>query len=421
MRKLNVWRIGDEDAHLVGEIIDRPIAFRYSASYLESSGAHAISLSLPLRDDPFSEEELVPYFNGLLPENETRTAIANALRTTPDDFLTILLHCGREIIGDVAITEEEPPIVSGSYVPLSSEEFRHMFEDLSSLAKSNQESRLSLAGSQGKTGLAHLPGNRLDEGWFQPVGGAASTHVLKVCSLEDIPYLEYLCLKAARSMGIRTPDVELFSAGRPILCIERFDRVCRMDNGDLRVSRLHQEDIAQAFGIAPQAKYSELSPTTASAIAAFLRQKSKRPVKDLSEFLKISLFNYLVGNCDNHLKNISLLYGKTWKELELAPAYDLVSTTRYERFSTRMGMDINGKREIGEIDASDWIAFANDIGVHADELGAQCKTFVENVVPAFSAAARNHPGMPELGWLADNLCEEMHTRWKVLESLANNH
>ena len=67
MRKLNVWRIGDEDAHLVGEIIDRPIAFRYSASYLESSGAHAISLSLPLRDDPFSEEELVPYFNGLLP------------------------------------------------------------------------------------------------------------------------------------------------------------------------------------------------------------------------------------------------------------------------------------------------------------------------------------------------------------------
>ena len=119
MRKLNVWRIGDEDAQLVGEIFDQPIAFRYSASYLESSEAHAISLSLPLRDDSFSEEELVPYFNGLLPENETRTAIANALRTTPDDFLTILLHCGREIIGDVAITEEEPPIMNGSYVPLS--------------------------------------------------------------------------------------------------------------------------------------------------------------------------------------------------------------------------------------------------------------------------------------------------------------
>ena len=418
MKELFVWRVGNRDALLVGRITASPIEFIYEPEYLESSNAHALSFSLPLQSEPYAENAMRPYFNGLLPENETRTAIAGALNTTPDDFLSILLYCGREIIGDIAVTDTDQLPINGSYEPLEENELKAIFAGYSSLAESNRESRLSLAGSQGKTGLAHLPGKSLDEGWLRPLDGAASTHVLKVSSLEDIPLLEYLCMRAASEVGIRVPYVDLLFFGRPVFCIERFDRIASMSNGNPSVKRLHQEDFAQAFGVGARAKYSELSPSTASAVADFIRRRSSSPIRDLEEFAKVSLFNYLIGNCDNHLKNMSILYSASWESCSLAPAYDLVSTTRYERFSTEMGMAINGKREIGDIDAADWMAFTRDIGVHESELASFCKQFVATVPAAIQAAALHHDSIPALPWVADDLCEEIIPRLEVLEEVA---
>ena len=35
--------------------------------------------------------------------------------------------------------------------------------------------------------------------------------------------------------------------------------------------------------------------------------------------LYYTAFSYLAGNCDNHLKNISLLYGADWADREVPP------------------------------------------------------------------------------------------------------
>ena len=61
----------------------------------------------------------------------------------------------------------------GDYVPLGDGELRNVVFDLSTLAKSNEESRLSLAGNQGKVGLAHVPNAPLCSDWLRPEGGAA--------------------------------------------------------------------------------------------------------------------------------------------------------------------------------------------------------------------------------------------------------
>ena len=61
----------------------------------------------------------------------------------------------------------------GDYVPLGDGELRNVVFDLSTLAKSSEESRLSLAGSQGKVGLAHVPNAPLCNDWLRPEGGAA--------------------------------------------------------------------------------------------------------------------------------------------------------------------------------------------------------------------------------------------------------
>lgn len=420
MKELTVWRIGSDKPIVVGTVSSQPITFTYDRDYLENPSARAISLSLPLRVEPYDEKSLMPYFDGLLPENETRSAIAQALRIAPNDFLTILLKCGRDIIGDIAITEGEEPIHEGSYEPFDLEKLDWLFSGFLTLAESNRESRLSLAGSQGKTGLAHTPGFPMEEGWSRPVGGAASTHILKISTLPDIPLLEYLCMNAARSVGICVPSVDIIEFNRPVLCIERFDRGVSFENGSLRVDRFHQEDLAQAFGVLPQAKYSELEPSTAEAITNLLRNHSTNPIEDIEEFALVTLFNYLVGNCDNHLKNLSVLYGASWGGFKLAPAYDLVSTTRYERFSTEMGMDINGKREIAEINAEDWFAFSGSIGMHGDELKALCGTLAANVPAAIQEAAERHPTIADLPWVADALCEELRDRQLVLEQVAQS-
>ena len=59
-------------------------------------------------------------------------------------------------------------------------------------------------------------------------------------------------------------------------------------------------------------------------IAKTIRKFSDTPGLDLVELLKRSLFFFLTGNADIHLKNFSFLYeGHTRR---LAPAYDLLST-----------------------------------------------------------------------------------------------
>ncbi len=44
----------------------------------------------------------------------------------------------------------------------------------------------------------------------------------------------------------------------------------------------------------------------------------------------ICIFNYLIGNTDNHIKNVSLLYAENLNDIRLAPAYDMVSTMIYD-------------------------------------------------------------------------------------------
>jgi serine/threonine-protein kinase HipA len=57
----------------------------------------------------------------------------------------------------------------------------------------------------------------------------------------------------------------------------------------------------------------------------------------------------LVGNTDNHIKNISLLYSEDLKSIRLAPAYDIVSTIIYESSTENMALSIGGVYSIHDI------------------------------------------------------------------------
>lgn len=74
-----------------------------------------------------------------------------------------------------------------------------------------------------------------------------------------------------------------------------------------------------------------------------LLKHSAFPVEDRFKLWDIYVFNYLVRNTDNHIKNVSLLYDESLDSLVLAPAYDIVSTVTYEKSSTDMAFNIAAK------------------------------------------------------------------------------
>lgn len=349
MRTLEIFRLLSCKPCLIGRISPNESIFEYDASYLESPDAQPLSLSLPLRQEPFKEAHFKPYFEGLIAEGAARQTLAAELQTSESDYLSILELCGRECIGDIVVHEEGQPFVGvpESYEALSKSEFKALFKNDCEMANESIASRLSLAGTQNKIGLAHLPSDAMDEGWFRPQGFAGTTHILKTSHLLNVPELEYLCMKTAAQLGIPTAKVALLDFGKPVLVVERFDRIVRNTERNMQVTRLHQEDLAQALGITPGSKYVELSGSTVSCIAELLKQESAQPARDVISFAQQICFSYLIGNCDAHLKNFSIVYhegrGKGKPRTSLAPAYDFVSTTYFPRFSRDMAFALGGR------------------------------------------------------------------------------
>ena len=126
MRTLEIFRLLSCKPCLIGRISPNESIFEYDASYLESPDAQPLSLSLPLRREPFKEAQFKPYFEGLIAEGAARQTLAAELQTSESDYLSILELCGRECIGDIVVHEEGQAFVGvpESYEALSKSEFK---------------------------------------------------------------------------------------------------------------------------------------------------------------------------------------------------------------------------------------------------------------------------------------------------------
>lgn len=392
--------------------------FTYAQEYLEGGG-ELLSLSLPLSLREFTAGEIEPYFEGLLPEGPARDALVGRLAVPADDYLALLEVIGLDCIGDVVIRptgvggDEDTTWDGGSYKALTGADLKKVVSDLTSIAGANESSRVSLAGTQGKVGLAHLPSKAMDEGWLLPQGGAASTHIVKTSSLSRIAEFEVICMGAARRCGLAAPRTDVLSLGKPVGCIERFDREVLADDRKIVVRRLHQEDLAQAFGMSPRAKYVELDGGTYAAIARMLGEESARPVEDIDNLARLVLFNYIVGNCDNHLKNLSVV--RRGRYVRLAPAYDIVCTTFFERFSREMGARIGSTRTIDKVASDDFSLLARDLGIGMKRLRTISLELLQQVGQSLLEAGEEFSDTLEtLPYAAEDIVDDITPRLKVL-------
>lgn len=345
--------------------------FQYDTEYRRSPESAALSISLPLQDEPFSPSRTSRFFDGLLPEGFTRRSVAQWMHVDEGNYLSILHGLGRECLGAIRVTEKGET-QDASYEQVSSAHIRELAAEGAS--KSTDlviKSHLSLTGASGKVGLYYDPEN---DRWYLPHGTAASTHIVKQSHirLDGIVTNEQLSLLTAAQCGISIPHSFIINTGKGaekevLFATGRYDRLILKDAP--RISglpcplRLHQEDFAQAMGISAADKYEQESDMYMQGMFDILRKYSANPIEDQLKLWDLIVFNFLLGNTDAHIKNFSLLYGPDLRSIRLAPAYDLVSTVVYEQSTRNMAFRIAGVCSIDEINAEVFRKAAKNIGL----------------------------------------------------------
>ena len=330
-------------SNIVGELVQTDhgqIVFTYSEMWLNHPDATQISCSLPLQHAPFKGKVCHAFFSGILPEADQRKLIARNLGISANNDFSMLERIGGDCAGALSFL---PPGISYSHPRnvhtwLSDKDLAQILRELPNrpLLAGEEGLRLSLAGVQDKIAVCVVDGKIA-----LPLYGTPSTHILKpeLNTFEGIVFNEAFCLNLARKMNMVAAKAEVRQI-EDIHCllIERYDREVSSLH---ETKRLHQEDFCQALGIPAEYKYQNEGGPSLEKCFDLLRQVSAVPVIDIMRLIEGVVFNELIGNCDAHGKNFSLIYKKS--SIQLAPFYDLVSTLYYNNLSKNLAMHIGGE------------------------------------------------------------------------------
>lgn len=132
----------------------------------------------------------------------------------------------------------------------------------------------------------------------------------------ELPENEDLTMRLASLVGIETPlhGLVYSKEGKRTYFIRRFDRTTHRQ-------KLHLEDFAQLSGNTRNTKYN----FSMERLIPILDLHTTFPLLEKRKLFGRTIFNFLVGNEDMHLKNFSLISREG--KVELSPAYDFLNTT----------------------------------------------------------------------------------------------
>lgn len=85
---------------------DEGYLFSYDKQYLLSEAASAVSLTLPLSEEPYTSKTLFSFFDGLIPEGWLLSVVSRNWKIDVSDRFGLLLVACKDGIGNVSIREE---------------------------------------------------------------------------------------------------------------------------------------------------------------------------------------------------------------------------------------------------------------------------------------------------------------------------
>lgn len=383
--KLKVF-FGKEFAGVLASTADQGVVFSYDDSYRTNKSNSALSISMPLSKKEYSQKECLPFFSGLLPEGDVKRRVSDFLHVSESSTLKLLQELGGECAGMISILPENKNCSVQKSYAFNNENYELLDDEtlygfikninVRPLLKAKKELRLSLAGAQEKLPLVYF-----DKKFYLPKSDAPSTHIVKPSGdgeLSTLSINEFVCMKLAQSCGLNVPNVELKTINNTTFLLEeRYDRIVNKKS----IKRLHQEDFCQALGIMSDRKYQNDNGPDIAKIYSLIQKECTIPLLDTKEFLKYVIFNFIIGNCDAHGKNYSLLYEKG--SSKLSPIYDAICTLVYPSLTKKMSMKIGKHYEILKVTKQDFVELATSINLKSSIVLKMLDETITNITNGF--------------------------------------
>ena len=374
----------------------------YADTWLESPRTRPLSLSMPLRhEDPYRGALVRNFFENLLPENDRiRERIQARYSTASGEAFDLLAEIGRDCVGAIQLLPDGKEPVDVHRItaePLDDAEIERVLNavPVSALHDDDADFRVSLAGAQEKTAFVMNEGR-----WCKPIGSTPTTHIFKLplgitpagVDLRTTVENEWLCSLVLKEYGSPIANCVPGQFGEVrVLIVERFDR--RLSSDRSWWIRLPQEDLAQAMGVAPAAKYeSEGGPGIASIMD--LLMGGTQPEQDRIDFFRTQVLFWILCAIDGHAKNFSIFLAPLGR-YRLTPRYDVLSAYpmlghargQLAPEKVKMAMAVAGKNRHyrwAEIRRRHFEEMARRCG-----LGDQFGQIVQNIIEATPAVVAN--------------------------------
>lgn len=228
----------------------------------------------------------------------------------------------------------------------------YTWDQLNGLAEQIVRRHVTVPGVQPKLSLHLEQGGPRQEARLTLIGMEGG-YILKppVARYPEMPELEHLTMRMAGCFGIVTAECGLIPLedGRLTFIAKRMDRA----GG----TKLHMEDMCQLTDRLTEQKYRGSMEQVGKAVL----RHCTNSLFDALRLFDVTLFCFLTGNSDMHLKNFSLLY-RPGGEIALAPAYDLLPTVLLLPEDTEeMALTINGRKR--RLERKDFMQFAASLSL----------------------------------------------------------
>ncbi|HSI50686.1 MAG TPA: type II toxin-antitoxin system HipA family toxin [Ideonella sp.] len=398
-----------------------PDTLQYDAAWTQSEQGRPLSLSLPFTpgNAPHRGDKVRAYFENLLPDSkDIRERLARRFNTGSTRAFELLAEIGRDCVGALEILPEGASSTGASPLQAESLSEAQVAQVLRGTTTMNamgwggddDDFRISIAGAQEKTALLLQDGQ-----WCLPRGSTPTTHIFKLplgliggmkLDMHDSVENEWLCSLILREFGLPVATCHpLQFEDVKALVVERFDRAWwTHPSGENRLIRLPQEDMCQATGAPPEAKYEADGGPGMDRILDVLDGSMTRE-QDRRAFFKAQLLFWMLCATDGHAKNFSLFL-RPGGRYQLTPRYDVLSaypvlgkgSSHLSPFKARMAMAVRSTNEhwkMRDILRRHWLALGRRHGVLTED-GREVDHLIEDIVARTPAViAEVGAGLPK--------------------------
>ena len=247
----------------------------------------------------------------------------------------------------------------------------YSLDQMSELAKNVIERSISVPGVQPKLSMS-LINEMKEEGNFRltVVGALGGNYIFKPPSPDypEMPQNEHVTMRIAESFGIQTVPSSLIrlKSGELSFITKRIDRT---EDGQ-KIHMLDMFQITEAFD-----KYKSSMEKVGKAI----HDHSKNTLLDKLFLFELTLFSFLTGNNDMHLKNFSMVQStSSWL---LAPAYDLLNVAIVNpEDQEELALTLEGKKS--KLKRTHFVTFGKGLGLTNKQIQGVFSRFYEKKTDA---------------------------------------